>query len=200
MSGEWRRAVSWTALFSCVLSAPVLAQTTRSQIVGSITDETGAALPGVTVTLTSPALQVPQVVRISETGGEYQFVDLPAGTYNLSYELTGFGKLLREGIVLTTAFTARVNVTLKLSSVSETITVSGQTPLVDVTNTRGGTTVSKELISRTPGSLNYQDVLMQVSGTQGGSSDPPLTGQIAAGRWGGSGRTYGASGGTNMIE
>jgi hypothetical protein len=116
----------------------------------------------------------------------------------VTYELTGFATLVREGIVLTTGFAARVDVVMKVATLAETVTVSGETPIVDVTSTRGGTTVSKDLIAAVPGNQNYHDTFVVVGGVQG--VDPPLTGEIRAGG-GGSYKTYGmATGGTNIIE
>src|SRR5437773_2200404 len=89
-------------------STAALAQSVRSgSISGTIADETGAALPGVTITLTGSALQVPELVRASEARGEYQFVDLPPGAYRVEYELSGFAKFVRSEIRLTTGFAAR---------------------------------------------------------------------------------------------
>src|SRR5713101_420607 len=91
----------WLALAAVLLSTTVWAQTSRNgSIDGTIKDNTGAALPGVTVTLTSPALQIPQMVTISEGDGAYKFLDLPIGTYRLSYDLAGFATLVREEIRL----------------------------------------------------------------------------------------------------
>ena len=170
------QVVCLTLLLILTSAGAAAGQAVRSgSIGGTITDETGAALPGVAVTLTSPALQVSQLVKVSLERGEYQFVDLPAGTYRLEYELSGFAKLVQNEIRITTAFSARVDVQLKLSSVSETVVVSGSSPLVDVTSTRGGTTVSKELLASTPNSLNYQDTYLLVGGVQ--VLGAPLTGE-----------------------
>ncbi len=79
--------------------------------------------------------------------------------------------MVREGIVLTTGFNARVDAVMKVAAVAETITVSGETPLVDVTSTRGGTTVSKALIETVPGNRNYSDVMLLAGGTT--VSGPP---------------------------
>ena len=128
---DWRKA-ALCAVGSLALSTTVSGQVILGSIAGTVTDGTGAALPGVTVTVTSPALQVPQVVRISDAAGEYQITELPAGVYQVTYELSGFSKLVREGIRLTTGFNARVDVGLQLASVAETVTVVTGTPLVDV--------------------------------------------------------------------
>jgi hypothetical protein len=197
----WGLYVAWT---TCLLAGSTNAagQTVRSgSIDGTITDDTGGVLPGVTVTLTSPALQVPQLVRTSEARGEYQFLDLPPGAYRLVYELQGFTSLVREQIQLTAGFAARVDVVLNVGSVTERVTVSGASPLVDVTNTSGGTTVSQDLIAATPNNQNYQDVFLLVGGVQ--IQGAPLTGdsglrtlgdQVAPLTYGQALRT------TNMIE
>lgn len=159
------------------LAGPAAGQTIRSgSIGGTITDATGAALPGVTVTLTSPALLVPELARVSESDGSYQFADLPPGTYRLVYALSGFSTLIREEIRLTTGFAARVDGVLSLAAVAETVSVRGQSPLVDLTNTRGGTTVTKELLAATPNNADYRDLLLLVGGVQ--IVGPPLTGEI----------------------
>src|SRR5712664_4933166 len=83
---------------------------------GTVKDESNAVLPGVTVTVTSPQLQVGQLVQVSDTAGNYQFVDLPAGTYQMKAELPGFSTYLRDDLRLTVGFHARVDVTLKVGA------------------------------------------------------------------------------------
>src|SRR5690349_8998367 len=73
---------------------------------GVVRDQSGGVLPGVTATLTSPALQVGQLVQVTDAEGQYRFVDLPAGSYTLKFELTGFSTLIREDLRLTVGFTA----------------------------------------------------------------------------------------------
>src|ERR1700681_4272847 len=95
-------------MFALILAAslvmpalPASAQVVRfGSIDGAATDASGAALPGVTVTLTSPALQVAQIVKVTGANGEYQFVELPVGTYRVSFELAGFSRLVRENVQL----------------------------------------------------------------------------------------------------
>src|SRR5436190_7272864 len=109
---SWRYiAVAAAALIA--FSSTVSAQTGRSaSIEGTISDNSGATLPGVTVILTSPVLQVTEMEKVTETDGSYRFVELPVGTYRLSYGLEGFGAVVREGIRLTAGFTARVDAVL----------------------------------------------------------------------------------------
>ncbi len=117
-STGWRRQMSWIVVSFLILSSGAAAAQTvvNGSINGTITDETGAALPGVSITLASSALQVPQLVRVSEGTGDYRFPELPPGVYRLAYELPGFATLVREDIRLTTAFAARVDVVLNQAS------------------------------------------------------------------------------------
>src|ERR1700736_5008922 len=88
-------------------------------IEGTVKDESNAILPGVTVTVTSPQLQVGQLVQVSDAAGNYRFVDLPAGTYRLKAELAGFSTSIREDLRLTVGFNARVDLTLKVGTMEE---------------------------------------------------------------------------------
>src|SRR5712692_2100349 len=180
MTREWQPHTLWAISSMLTLSTAAFGQQSlRGTIGGTVKDDTNAALPGVTVTIESPALQVPQIRRVTDERGEYQITDLPSGTYRVTYELSGFTTVVREGIVLTTGFNARVDTVMKVAALAETITVSGETPLVDVTSTRGGTTISKDLIEAVPGNRNYSDVMLLAGGTT--VSGPPLTGILQAG-------------------
>ncbi|MGH9199877.1 MAG: carboxypeptidase regulatory-like domain-containing protein, partial [Vicinamibacterales bacterium] len=102
---------------------------------GVVRDTTGAVLPGVTVTATSPALLGAQTTVSSETGN-YRFPAVPPGTYSITYELTGFNSVRRDGIIITLGFTANVNVELALATLQETVTVTGESPVIDTSATR----------------------------------------------------------------
>ena len=176
-----RRAIACLFLFLVFLvldlSVEVVAQTVRTgSITGTVKDESGAALPGVTVTVTGPALQVPQLVQVTGPSGDYQIVDLPAGTYQVVFELTGFGKLIRQDLLLTTGFVARVDVALKIAGVQETLTVSAESPLIDVQTTRGGATVSGTVLNAIPNNRNYQDIMNLTPGMV--TTTPPQGGVI----------------------
>lgn len=186
-------------LLALLVGTPAAAQTRPGSISGTVTDESHASLPGVTVTLTSPALQTPVVTKVTDAEGTYQFPELPLGTYRLVFELGGFGRFIREGIQISTGFAARVDATLTVAQMEETVTVSGQSPLVDLTNTRGGATLSKDLLDTAPISNNYQDVMNLMPGIVVVTPSP--SGQIL----GSSGfRSYGVDRGqstvTTMIE
>ena len=124
--------------------------TAAASIIGQVTDGTGAALPGVTVTATSPALQVPSVVTVTDAAGEYRLTPLPIGIYTVTYELVGFQSVRREGVQLTVGFAARLDQVLSLGAVVETITVTGASPLVDVTSTATSTNVTQAALEELP--------------------------------------------------
>lgn len=104
-------------------------------IQGRVVDAQGAVLPGVTVTATSPSMLGAQTTVTSETGN-YRFPAVPPGAYAVTYELGGFNTMKREGIQITLGFTANVNVELGLATLQETVTVTGESPVIDTTATR----------------------------------------------------------------
>src|SRR5262245_32483281 len=93
-------------------AAAYAAQGLEASIIGQVTDESGAVLPGVTVTATSPSLQVPQLTDVTNERGEYRLTPLPIGTYTVDYALPGFQSVRREGLRLTSGFVAKVDETL----------------------------------------------------------------------------------------
>ncbi len=199
MTSKWGQCVACALGLVLVLNVAAFAQgVRRGEIAGSIKDDTGAALPGVTITVTSPALQVPSVTGVSDGRGDYRIIELPPGTYRVQYELSGFGTLMREGIVLTTGFAARLDTVLKVATLAETVTVSGESPVVDVTTTRGGATVSQELLETIPGNNNYRDVMLMVGGMQ--PNNAPLTGGESAQALGFNGVAYGTGIGSANVE
>ena len=138
-------------IFSFAASAA--AQSTAS-IIGQVTDQSGAVLPGVTVTATSPALQVPSVTSVTNEQGEYRLAPLPIGIYQVSYELASFRPAQRQDVRLTVGFIARIDVQMGLATVAETVTVSGAAPVVDVTSTTNTTLLTREQLELTPTSRN----------------------------------------------
>lgn len=147
--------------------AAALAQSQDANIIGQVTDASGAVLPGVTVTATSPALQVPQVTTVTDERGEYRLTPLPIGTYAVEYELQGFGTFRREDIRLTAGFTARIDIALRLGTLEETITVSGAAPIVDVASTSATTQLTREALDLIPtGRTGLQSALVQAPGVR----------------------------------
>jgi hypothetical protein len=145
-------------------SSPAAGQGTATQaITGQVRDDSGAVLPGVTVTAVSPALQIPQVTTITNELGEYRLAPLPIGTYQMTFELAGFGTARREDVRLTSGFVARVDIVLGINTVAETITVSGAAPVVDVTSTSSSTRIPEELVDATPTTRNGMISLMALA-------------------------------------
>src|SRR5204863_6266638 len=118
---------------------------TTGAINGRVTDNSGAVLPGVSVTISSPAMQGVRNA-VTEQEGSYRFPAVPPGEYKITYELAGFSTVVREGIRVGLGFTATVNVELGVASLTETVTVSGASPVVDITSTKTATNFdAKEL-------------------------------------------------------
>ena len=150
------------ALLFLAFDRAAFAQTGTATINGQVTDESGAVLPGVTVTATSPALQVPQVIAATDQEGRYRLTPLPIGTYNVTFELAGFKTVRREEIRLTVGFTARVDAAMSVGALAETITVSGASPLVDTASTANSTQLTRETLELLPTSRSsYSAILMQ---------------------------------------
>jgi len=152
-----RRHIGWIIAAASVLCAIVWAEpafagqgTAPASIIGRVTDGSGAVLPGVTVTATGPALQVPQVVSVTDAQGEYRLTPLPIGTYTATYELAGFGTVRRENIRLTVGFVARLDQVLAVAAIAETVTVSAASPVVDITSTETRTDISHDQIEALP--------------------------------------------------
>ena len=147
------------ALFMLVLADAAIAQQ-ASAIVGQVRDESGGVLPGVTVTATSPSLQVKEVTDVTNGQGEYRMTPLPIGTYAVSYSLDGFSTIRREGIRLDLGAQAKLDIVLKVGALQESITVSGASPVVDVTATSSSTQFTRETLELTPTSRNGAISLM----------------------------------------
>ena len=172
------------ALLAGVL--PVLAQVQTGEITGRVSDDTGAVLPGATVTLTSPALIQPQVAASSENGS-FRFPLIPIGTYSVKFELPGFKTVVREGIVVSIGFTAQVNQQLAISTVQETVTVSGESPIVDTKATAARTTFDLESLQNIPSARDPWVMLQRVPNISmdrvnvGGSQSGQQSGYISRG-------------------
>jgi hypothetical protein len=121
-----------------------------SAIAGVVRDTSGAVLPGVTVEAASPALIEKTRSVVTDSEGQYKILDLPGGTYSVTFSLTGFSIVKRDGLVLTANFTANVTAEMKVGALEETITVSGQAPVVDVQTTAQHKVVSADTLYSLP--------------------------------------------------
>jgi hypothetical protein len=145
------------------LARPAAAQTQTGEIFGKVTDGSGGVLPGAVVTIESPALLAPQSATASETGA-YRFPNIPIGVYSVRFELGGFKTLVRDGVRIEIGFAAEVNAKLEISTVQETITVSGESPVVDTTSVRTGETFNREALESIPSARDPWVVLEMTPG------------------------------------
>lgn len=144
----------------------------QAAVTGTVKDTSGAVLPGVTVEAASPALIEKVRSTVTDANGAFSIIDLRPGTYVITFSLTGFSSLKREGIVLSGNFTASVNAEMRVGALEETITVSGEAPVVDVSTTRSEFGVNAEAIRATPTGNRYQNLVSLIPGVAiGGNQD-----------------------------
>src|SRR5689334_17461205 len=151
------------------LFAPTTASAQTSGIAGTVKDTSGAVLPGVTVEVSSPALIEKTRSAVTDGTGQFQITNLPSGTYGVSYALEGFNTVKRDGVVLTGSFAATVNAELRVGSLAETITVTGETPIVDVQNTTGEKVMTKDIIDSIPNGRGSYDLPLLIPGVTFGT-------------------------------
>lgn len=152
-------------LVTLLAAAPAWAQEFRGRINGTVTDNTGAVLPGVTVTASSPALIQPQV-QVTGADGQYRFLALPPGTYTVDFELAGFQNIKREGVRVVINQTLTVDQQLQVATLQETVTVTGASPIVDTSTTTMGTNFTKELLTEIPNARDIWAAMSQAPGIQ----------------------------------
>ena len=162
------RSVAALGCLTVLLVAPttVWAQD-QAGITGLVVDETLAPLPGVTVVVASPALIEQTRTAVTDGTGTYQIIALAPGTYSVTFTLQGFNTVVREDVVLTGAFVAAVDATLPIGELSETVTVSGEAPLVDVVSVRQQTVLGANRINVLPGATSVMFAMQYVPGVTG---------------------------------
>ena len=137
----------WFVLLPAVLCAQ---SSEGATIAGVVKDSSGAVMPGVTVEAGSPALIERARSVITDEEGLYRIVNLRPGSYTVTFTLPGFATFKREGIELTTSFTATVNAEMKAGALEETVTVLGEAPVVDIQNVRQQTTIARDTLDAIP--------------------------------------------------
>src|SRR6266542_6238195 len=163
-------------LCTFVVASAARAQQT-SAIAGVVRDTSGAVLPGVTVEAASPVLIEKVRTVVTDSGGRYNIVDLRPGTYTVTFSLPGFNTLKRDGIAISVGFTATVNADMQVGSLAETITVTGETPLVDVQNARQQKVLSDDVLLALPtGQTNIVNVIALTPGFTGNATVGGSTG------------------------
>ncbi len=163
------------------LLAPTLASAQQTQIGGAITDEQGLALPGVVVEASSPALIEGSRTVVSDGAGRYLIVNLEPGTYSVTFTLSGFSTLVREGVQLTTGFAAGIDAQLAVGTLDESVTVSGASPVVDVQNTLQRNLIDRTVIDEVPTGKSHQSYAMLTPGMNQSSSFGTALNQDAGG-------------------
>jgi hypothetical protein len=160
------------AAFACVTAFPALAAAQQSGIAGIVRDTSGGVLPGVTVEAASPALIEKVRTAVTDEQGRYSLVDLRPGAYTVTFTLPGFTTVRREGLVLGAAFTATVNIEMMVGAVEETITVTGEAPLVDIQRSNTEAVLTTEVLDATPNAwrnvMRFTALLPGVTAEQGG--------------------------------
>ena len=156
------------SLFALAAAALLLPAAAHAQgaasITGVVKDTSGAVLPGVTVEAASPVLIEKTRTVVSDSGGIYRIVDLRPGAYTVTFTLPGFSTFKREGIELSGNFTATINAEMKVGGLEETITVSGEAPVVDVQGVARQRVLSNETIDAVPTGKNYTNIGVLVPG------------------------------------
>jgi hypothetical protein len=131
----------------------------NSSIAGVVKDSSGAVLPGVTVEAASPVLIEKVRTVVTDGAGQYKIVGLLPGDYSVTFSLTGFNTVKRDGVVLTASFTATVNADLRVGALEETVTVTGEAPTVDVQNVVQQKVMTRDIINSVPAGTKSAMVL-----------------------------------------
>src|SRR5262245_43441604 len=158
-------------LFACLTLVPASAFA-QAALAGVVKDTSGGVLPGVTVEATSPSLIEKARTAITDATGQYRMTELTPGVYALTFTLPGFATIHRENVDLTGAGVTTINADMRVGAVSETVTVTGETPVVDVqTSTKRQVVLSNAVLESVPLSRGYGNVLATVPGIQGTGLD-----------------------------
>ena len=145
-----------------LLSGLSFAQRVTGKIIGKVTEEGGTPLPGVTVDISSPSLMGGVQSQVTSASGDYRFINLPLGTYKLKFSLSGFITVERQDIKVSINTTVTEHIILKPSTVTESITVTGASPVVDVTKSGVSTAFTKEQMENIPGGrFTVYDIIKQ---------------------------------------
>src|SRR5438128_7278070 len=163
-----RVVMGWCFL---LLPAIVWAQAETGNIVGIVRDTSGAVIPGVSVEAASPALIEKARTAVSDEQGRYRIGDLRPGLYTVTFALPGFSALRREGIELTTGFTATVNAELKVGALEDTVTVTEQVSLVDTQNTQQQVTIPRITLDALPTSRRPAQLITLIPSANAGGTN-----------------------------
>ena len=168
----------------------------QSAISGTVTDTTGAIMPGVTVEAASPALIEKVRAAVTDSQGRYTIANLRPGTYSVTFTLSGFSTTKRDGVELPADFTATINAELKIGALEETITVSGSSPVVDTREATRSQVLSKDMLELIPSSRTSQGTGAIIPGVKLSSPDMGGSGMMQNVTM----TVHGLGGGNNVIQ
>ena len=195
-----RLRVALTFVCAIALAAPAVAQQTTGNITGRIMDDQGAAVPGVTVTAKNAQTGFSRT-DVSDAEGVYRLSSMPVGTYDITAELQGFSRIENKAVVLNVGQTIDINMTLKVASLQETVTVSGATPIIETSASSVGGVVDIGRIESLPlNGRQFANLAATIPGVGlGFHSDPTKSSQFSPQINGGNGRNvnYQIDGGDN---
>src|SRR5438132_3503131 len=157
----------WASKAILILMAALLlpsAAFAQGTLTGTVRDESGGVLPGVSVEAASPVLIEKVRTAVTDGAGQYRITGLNSGTYSLTFRLTGFNLVKREGIELSGTATLTIPIDMHVGAVAETVTVTGETPVVDVQTTRRETVLSADVVAAIPGNRSVGTLLNAVPG------------------------------------
>jgi hypothetical protein len=172
-------AKAWVAAAILLLVASPLMAQTAGRIQGTVTDNSGAGVPGAVVTATSPNLQGVQTTT-TDTRGEFRFLSVPPGTYTVKVELSGFKTVNQTGVVVGLDRTVTLPVSLEVAAVVETIEVTGESPIIDSTSTSTGVNANADLFNRLPVRRDIYAIARVAPGTQNDNSGTVFYGSTGA--------------------
>ena len=156
--GRIFQTAALAAVFLCLAAGAASAQT----IGGTVSDETGGVLPGVTVEARSPALIEQVRAAVTDGNGQYRIVALEPGTYSVTFTLAGFSTLVREGVELTTGFAANVDAEMAVGQLAETITVTEATPVIDVQSIEQSAAIDRDIYEALPTARQYDNLALLI--------------------------------------
>jgi Carboxypeptidase regulatory-like domain len=157
-----RRLAKWLLVVACFVIVPTMAYAQGSSITGVVKDTSGAVLPGVTVEAASPDLIEKVRSAVTDGSGQYRILDLRVGTYTVTFALNGFSTVKREGFELRADFIATLNADLKVGALEETVTVAGESPIVDVQSIKKQQTLDLNMIQSIPTARGYAAVMLLI--------------------------------------
>jgi hypothetical protein len=165
-----RSVLRIVVLSACVTMVPTLVRA-QAVIAGTVKDASGAVLPGVTVEAASPELIEKVRTAVSDGTGQYRIEDLRPGLYSVTFTLTGFQSIRREGIELSGTFVATINADLKVGAVAETVTVTGESPVVNIQSAQREVTLNNDVLKSIPTVRSYNAMVMIVPGVNTNLND-----------------------------